>query len=88
MPAAAAPSGSVPTMVQREVLPGASPGSASSSSESPSTASAAPAAGAAPPQSDHELDELARKLQDRMSRLLRRELLVERERAGMGTDLR
>src|SRR5205814_1417267 len=53
-------------------------------------ARAAVAAGAAAPggQSDRELDELARKLYDRFRVRLRSELLVERERAGLTTDLR
>ncbi len=45
-------------------------------------------AGASPEQSDRDLDELARKLHDRISMHLRRDLLIQRERAGMVTDLR
>lgn len=71
--------------VQREVAPG--------ESEAPGVVtapavSAAPGAAASPGQGDKELDELARKLHDRISFQLRRELLIQRERAGMVTDLR
>jgi len=45
-------------------------------------------AGASPEQSDRDLDELARKLHDRISARIRYDLLVDRERAGMVTDLR
>ena len=53
----------------------------------------APAAGSGPgatpmPQSEHDLAELARRLYEPISARLRRDLLVERERAGMVTDLR
>ena len=40
------------------------------------------------PQSEHDLSELARRLYEPISARLRRDLLVERERAGMVTDLR
>jgi hypothetical protein len=41
-----------------------------------------------PGQSEKELDELARKLYDRIRYHLRSELLIDRERAGVLTDLR
>jgi len=54
---------------------------------SESVAPAAPPAG--PHQaSETELDELARKLYDRLRSRLKTELLVDRERAGFLTDLR
>ena len=40
------------------------------------------------PSSDAELEELAGQLYGRISRRLRRELLVDRERAGVMVDLR
>ena len=39
-------------------------------------------------RSDHELDELAHQLYDRFRSRIRAELLVDRERAGLVTDLR
>jgi hypothetical protein len=40
-----------------------------------------------PEPSDRELEDLAQKLYARIGRQLRRELLVDRERAGMAVDL-
>jgi len=55
----------------------------------PSTSAAAPSAGALPAHdSEKDLDELARRLHDRISARIRYDLLVDRERAGMVTDLR
>jgi len=51
--------------------------------------SARPAAATAPsPASETDMDELARKLYDRIRGRLKTELLVDRERAGFLTDLR
>jgi hypothetical protein len=51
--------------------------------------SAGPAAATGPSQaSESEMDELARKLYDRIRGKLKTELLVDRERAGFLTDLR
>jgi hypothetical protein len=49
-----------------------------------------PAAGSQPAagHSDHELDALAHRLYDRFRSRLRSELLLDRERAGLVTDLR
>ena len=44
--------------------------------------------GTAPARSDQELDALAHELYDRLRSRLRMELLVDRERAGLVTDLR
>jgi hypothetical protein len=41
-----------------------------------------------PQHSDKELDDLARQLYERLRSRLRLELLVDRERAGLITDLR
>jgi len=75
--------------VQRELAAAESPAAVEASAP---VAAAAPGAGAgvaaSPAQSDHELDELARKLHDRISLHLRRDLLIQRERAGLVTDLR
>jgi len=46
------------------------------------------AAGGTPGHSDKELDDLARQLYERLRSRLRHELLVDRERAGLITDLR
>jgi hypothetical protein len=54
----------------------------------PAPASGGTATGGATPHSDKELDELARQLYDRLRSRLRLELLVDRERAGLITDLR
>jgi hypothetical protein len=78
-------------VLQREIAPGESPAPAvPTAGAAPSeSAAAGPTAGATPPtQSEHELDELARKLYEPLSARFRRDLLVERERAGMVTDLR
>jgi hypothetical protein len=48
----------------------------------------AAAAGAAGAHSDRELDDLAHQLYDRLRSRLRMELLIDRERAGLITDLR
>ena len=63
---------------------------ASRPSEGESTpVSASPAAATGPSQaSETEMDELARKLYDRIRGRLKTELLVDRERAGFLTDLR
>ena len=78
--------------VQRavEAAEGPSTPAAAEPASAPTSVSAAgPAAGAAPsPHSEQELAELARKLYEPISARLRRELLVDRERAGMLTDLR
>ena len=71
--------------VQRAVAAGESE---SEPGAGPAAASAAGGAAAMPAQSDKDLDELARKLHDRISLHLRRDLLIQRERAGMVTDLR
>jgi hypothetical protein len=39
------------------------------------------------PTGDKELDELARRLYDRLRSRLRQELLIDRERSGMLSDL-
>jgi hypothetical protein len=46
------------------------------------------ASGAAGAHSDRELDDLAHQLYDRLRSRLRMELLIDRERAGLITDLR
>jgi hypothetical protein len=85
---AAAPApGRFAPAVQREVAPGERPSPTAAPGESPAAA-AGPSAAAAPAQGEKELDELARKLHDRISAQIRYDLLVERERAGMVTDLR
>ncbi len=80
-------------VLQREITPGESPTPAAGTPEAApapvASVPAGPTAGAVPsPQSAQELDELARKLYEPLSAQLRRDLLVERERAGMVTDLR
>jgi hypothetical protein len=52
----------------------------------PTPAAGAPAA--ATGRSDRELDDLAHQLYDRLRSRLRLELLIDRERAGLITDLR
>lgn len=75
--------------VQREMAEGESPSPvAPASAPVAAAASAGAAAAEAGGQSEKELDELARKLHDRISLHLRRDLLIQRERAGMVTDLR
>lgn len=76
--------------VQREPAAGEAPTPEPSVASAPAAAagSAGAAAAEAPGQSDKELDELARKLHDRISLHLRRDLLIQRERAGLVTDLR
>ena len=80
--------------VQREVSAGEAPSPEPTVASSPvaGAASAGASAGAALAEavgpSEKELDELARKLHDRISLNLRRDLLIQRERAGMVTDLR
>ena len=63
---------------------------ASRPSEGESTpVSVSPTAATGPSQaSESEMDELARKLYDRIRGRLKTELLVDRERAGFLTDLR
>jgi hypothetical protein len=61
---------------------------AAAASPSAAAVSSAPAAAAGPEQSDHQLDELAGRLYDRIRSRLKTELLVDRERAGFLTDLR
>jgi len=74
---------------QREVAAGESAAPEPTVASAPVAAPVAgPAASAAPGQSDKDLDELGRKLYDRISLQLRRDLLIQRERAGMVTDLR
>jgi hypothetical protein len=51
-------------------------------------ATGAGGAGGVPQHSDKELDDLARQLYERLRSRLRMELLVDRERAGLITDLR
>jgi hypothetical protein len=63
-----------------------SPASRGSMAATGGAASAAGAAGRAKP-SERELEDLARQLYDRIGRRLRRDLLVDRERAGMAMDL-
>ena len=75
--------------VQRQPEAAEAPVQAPVAAEVPAAAPVAPAGGAAPPHaSDKELDELARKLHDRISDRIRYDLLLDRERAGMLTDLR
>jgi hypothetical protein len=74
---------------QREVAAGESPAPEPTVASAPvAVPPAGPAASAAPGQSDKDLDELGRKLYDRISLQLRRDILIQRERAGMVTDLR
>jgi DNA-binding PucR family transcriptional regulator len=61
----------------------ASPMPSQSGGGSPSSGGAAPSV-----STDRELDELARKLYERIRSRIRGELLIDRERAGMLTDLR
>jgi hypothetical protein len=63
------------------------PGASSSPGASPGSP-AAPAAAASPAERDRELDELARRLYGRIRTRLSAELLADRERAGLITDLR
>jgi hypothetical protein len=52
-------------------------------------AASPPLGGGAPAtRADEDLDDLARRLYDRLRSRLHRELLVDRERSGMVTDLR
>jgi len=97
---APAPSPSLPETVQRQDAsepadaPGPSPGSEppvaatpSSSAPAPATATA-PAAGQAQAPASPPLDELARQLFGPLSARLKAELRLDRERAGLLTDLR
>jgi hypothetical protein len=81
--------GVIDVPVQREPAAGEAPAPEPSAASAP--AATAPdggvAAAQAPGHSEKELDELARKLHDRISLHLRRDLLIQRERAGMVTDL-
>jgi hypothetical protein len=63
-----------------EPAPGASP--------SPGASPGSSAASTSPAERDHELDELARRLYGRIRARLSAELLADRERAGLITDLR
>jgi hypothetical protein len=54
----------------------------------PATAGAAVAGPAAGPTATPDLDELARRLFDPLTARLRAELRLDRERAGVTTDLR
>lgn len=72
--------------VQREVAAGEAPAPEPVAASAPA-AGAGPAGGEGPAQSEKELDDLARKLHDRISLHLRRDLLIQRERAGMAIDL-
>jgi hypothetical protein len=54
----------------------------------PAVATSTPGGGPLAGGSDKDLDELAHRLYDRIRRRLSRELLADRERAGMLTDLR
>ena len=75
--------------VQRQPEAAEAPMQAPVAAEVPAAAPVAPAGGAAPSHdSEKELDELARKLHDRISDRIRYDLLLDRERAGMLTDLR
>lgn len=82
--------GGAPGFVQRAVTAGESPEPAPEAPASPAPAPpSGPSAGAVPPPTnENELAELARKLYEPITARLRRELLVDRERAGMITDLR
>ena len=75
--------------VQRQAAAGEGPPEEPIASAPPAATAPAPGsdAGMAPAQSDKDLDELARKLHDRISLHLRRDLLVQRERAGMVVEL-
>lgn len=83
---------SAPTVsIQRDLEAAAAP-QTSGSTSAPAAGPAAGTApsGGAPPHADQEqdMDELARKLYDRIRGRLKSELLVDRERAGLLTDLR
>jgi hypothetical protein len=54
-----------------------------SADPAPTTSQATGASGGALSQDDQELDELARKLYDRLRLRLGRELLLDRERSGL-----
>jgi hypothetical protein len=71
--------------VQRETAGGEEPGGASAPV---AAAGSGLAAAEAPGHSDKDLDDLARKLYDRVSLNLRRDLLIQRERAGLVHDWR
>jgi hypothetical protein len=73
----------VVTTAQREVeVP------AAVASPSAAEVSSPPAPASSPEQSEHQMDELAGRLYDRIRSRLKTELLVDRERAGFLTDLR
>lgn len=75
--------------VQRQPAAGETPMPPPAAAEVPAASPVAPAAGAAPAHdNEKELDDLARKLHDRISARIRYDLLLDRERAGMLTDLR
>jgi hypothetical protein len=64
------------------------PGTAGAGSAVGAAASTAASSAARHNGSETEMDELARKLYDRIRTRLKSELLVDRERAGFLTDLR
>ncbi len=76
--------------VQREeaVAPASSPAADGGTAATAAPGGGAPAEAAPAHQSERELYELASKLYEPLSARIRRELLVDRERAGMVTDLR
>jgi len=77
--------------VQREVAAGEAPDLGPGIAAGPAAETAASVGGvaaAAAGQSEKDLDDLARKLHDRITQQLRRDLLIQRERAGLVTDLR
>jgi len=81
--------GAQQVQVQRQPAAAEVPMTAPAAAEAPAGTAPAPTAGAAPAhESEKDLDELARKLHDRISARIRYDLLVDRERAGMLTDLR
>jgi len=75
--------------VQREVAAGDAPAAEPTAAPAPAaTPAAGPEAAISPSgHSEKDLDELARKLHDRISLHLRRDLLIQRERAGMVIEL-
>ena len=73
-----------PVVVQRAAERAEPPAAAAE----PAAAADAPAPATGQQPSDRELDALAHQLYDRLRSRLRMELLVDRERAGLVTDLR
>ena len=76
--------------IQREPEAAPAPATSGSTSAPEAGTAATPSPGASPAHADQEqdMDELARKLYDRIRGRLKSELLVDRERAGLLTDLR